>query len=180
MKTRLLKRLPESQAVLQVYAVIAVMFSGWTIYSFLHKLPSWLLTLNAGEIFTVFSYAMVINLIESLIILLLLLVVCIVLPARLLRDHFAIRGTILSLGSIGSLMVVLLLLNKFGIGGSDRFWMGFLAVILLTTFLLAFSSKIPFLQSAILWLSDRLTVFLFILIPLFVILFAYVIFRNII
>src|SRR5512135_435164 len=98
MKPQLLKRLPESQAILQVYAVIAVMFSAWTIYLFLHKLPSWLLTLNAGEIFTVFSYAMVVNLIESLIVLLLLLAICVVLPTGLLCDHFVVRGTILSSG----------------------------------------------------------------------------------
>lgn len=179
MKTQLLRRLPESQAILQVYAVIAVMFSGWTIYFFLHKLPSWLLTLNAGEIFTVFSYAMVTNLIESLIVLLLLLAVCIILPARFFRDEFALRGTILSMGSIGSLMVVLLLLNKFGINGSGRFWMGFFAVALLTAFLFVFASKISLIQSAVLWISDRLVVFLYILIPFFAILFVYVIFRNI-
>ncbi len=179
MKRRLLRRLPESQAILQVYAVIAVMFSGWTIYLFLHKLPSWLLTLNAGEIFTVFSYAMVVNLLESLIVLLLLLLACIVLPARLLRNEFAVLGTILSLGLVGSLMAVLLLLNKFGIAGSSRLWAGVLAVLLATALLLVFSSKIRPIQSTILWLSDRLVVFLFVLIPLFAILFVYVIFRNI-
>ncbi len=179
MKARIVGRLPESQAILQVYAVIAVMFSGWTIYLFLHKLPSWLLTLNAGEIFTVFSYAMVTNLIESLIVLLLLAAICAALPPRLLRDHFAVRGTILSMGIVGSLIVVLLLLNKFGIGSPGRFLMGFLAVVLLTAFLLVFSLKIRFIHSAVFWLSDRLTVFLFVLIPLFTILFIYVIVRNI-
>jgi hypothetical protein len=179
MKTSLLTRLPESQSILRVYAVIAVMFSGWTIIVFLRKLPSWLLTLNTGEIFTVFSYAMVVNLIESLIVLLLLLSICALLPPRLLRDQFAVRGTIASLGLIGSLITVLLLLKRFGIGGTDRLLMGFLAIILLTAFLLAFSSRIRFIQSAALWISDRLVVFLFILIPLFAILFLYVIFRNI-
>lgn len=179
MKTNLRKRLPELQPILQVYAVIAVMFSAWTIYLFLHKLPSWLLTLNAGEIFTVFSYSMVVNLIESLILLLLLLVICIVLPPRLLRDHFALRGTILSAGLIGSLMVALSLVRKFGIGGADRLWLGFLAIGLLTAFLLMFSPKIRLISSAILWLSDRLVVFLYVLIPLFAILFVYVLFRNI-
>ncbi len=180
MKTKLLNRFPQPQAILQVYAVIAVMFCGWTIYLFLHKLPSWLLTLNTGEIFTVFSYSMVINLIESLIVLLLLLALCVLLPSQLLRNHFAVRGTILSLGLIGSLMVTLLLLNKFGIESSSRLWIGMLIVILLTALLLAFSSKIRFMYSAILWLSDRLMVFLYILIPLFAILFIYVIVRNLI
>ena len=180
MKVRILRRLPESQPILQVYAMIAVLFSGWTIYIFLHKLPSWLLTLNAGEIFTVFSYAMVTNLIESLMILLLLLAGCAVLPPRLLRDHFAARGTILGLGLVGSLMVALLVLNRFGIESRGKILIGFLLTLLLTALLLAFSSKVRWIDSAVLWLSDRLVVFLFVLIPLFVILFLYVVFRNIV
>ncbi len=179
MKVRILRRLPELQPILQVYAVIAVLFSGWTIYIFLHKLPSWLLTLNAGEIFTVFSYAMVTNLIESLIVLLLLLVVCAALPPRLLRDRFAARGTILALGLVGSLMVALLVLNRFGIESRSKILIGFLITLLLTAFLLVFSSKVCLIDSAVLWLSDRLVVFLFVLIPLFVLLFIYVVFRNI-
>jgi hypothetical protein len=180
MKTSLLKRFPESQSVLQVYAVIAVMFSGWTIIVFLRKLPSWLLTLNTGEIFTVFSYAIVVNLIESLIVLSLLLAICVLLPPRLFRDQFAVRGTIASLGLIGSLITVLLLLKKFGIGGTDRLLMGFLAILLLTAVLLAFSAKVRFIQTAALWISDRLVVFLFVLMPLSAILLIYVIIRNII
>ena len=99
----MLKRLPNRQAILQVYAVIAVMLSGWTITAFLWKLSAWLLILNIGEIFTVFAYAMVVNLIESLIILLFLLLSCAVLSPSFLRDHFAVRGTILAAGLIGSL-----------------------------------------------------------------------------
>ena len=78
----MLNRLPKSQAILQVYAVIAVMLSAWTITSFLWKLSAWLLVLNLGEILTVFSYAMVTNLIESLIVLFSLLLICILLPVR--------------------------------------------------------------------------------------------------
>ncbi len=176
----MLQRLPKSQAILQVYAVIAVTISGWTIIVFLRKLPSWLLTLNVGEIFTVFSYAMVTNLVESLIVILLLLTICFLLPSRVLRDHFVVRGTILSAGFIGSLIAILELLKEFGIGSSFKILFGPLAVILLTTLLLVFSSKIRFVHAFILWISDRLIVFLFILLPLYVILFTYVIVRNII
>src|SRR5262245_39268762 len=103
----MLKRLPKPQAMLQVYAVIAFMFSAWTMVAFSWKLRTWLLTLNIGEIFTLFSYAMFTNLLESLIVLLLFLVMSILLPPRFLRDDFIVRGTILSLGLLGSLMVYL-------------------------------------------------------------------------
>jgi hypothetical protein len=178
MRTQLFKRLPESQSVLQVYAVIAVMLSGWTITAFLRKLPSWLLTLNMGEILTVFSYSMVTNLLESLIVLLLILAVCYLLPAHILRDDFAVRGTLLSIGLIGALMAYMRIFMRYGLGNEAWLFMGPIAVLLLTALLLAFSSRIGFLRSVVLWLSDRLVVFLFILVPLFVFLFIYVIFRN--
>ena len=173
------QRFPDRQSILQVYAVIAVMISGWTIVAFLRKLPSWLLTLNVREILTVFSYAMAANLVESLIVLLLILALCVLLPPRLLRDDFVIRGTLLVIGVVGSLIVVLELLRQYGIGGSSKLLFGPLVVMLLTVFLLVFSSKIRFVQSTVLWISDRLIVFLYILLPLYVLLFAYVIFRNI-
>lgn len=169
------KRLPKSQEILQVYAVIAVMLSGWTITAFLRKLPSWLLTLNIGEIFTVFSYAMVTNFIESLIVLLFLLLACILLPSHLFRDKFVVRGAVLSIAIIGSLMMFVGLHMQ----GASRLWLAFFEVSILMGVFLGFSPKFRFLSSAVLWISDRLVVFLFVLLPLYVILSAYVIFRNI-
>jgi len=176
----MLKRLPESQSVLQVYAVIAVMFSAWTIPAFLWKLPTWLLTLNLGEIFTVFSYAMFTNFMESLIVLLPLLAVCILLPPRILRDHFALRGTILSAGFIGFLMVLLKVYKQIGVAGYIKLFIPPVGVLLLTALLLVFAPRIRFVRSAVLWLSDRLVIFLFILLPLYILLFVYVIARNIV
>jgi hypothetical protein len=176
----MLKRLPKSQDILQVYAVIAVLFSGWTITAFLRKLPSWLLTLNMGEIFTVFSYAMVTNLVESLIVLLILLIACVLFPPRILRDDFVVRGTILSIGLVGSLIVFLGLQMQFGIENGGRLWNGFFGTLLLMMVILGLSIKSRFVQVAALWISDRLIVFLFILIPLFVFLLIYVIIRNMI
>ena len=178
----MLERLPKSQAILQVYAVIAVMLSAWTITAFLWKLRAWLLVLNLGEILTVFSYAMVTNLIESLIVLFLLLLVCILLPPRLFRDEFAARGVILSAGLIGSLMLYLKLYMIFGLDSAIRLLIAPFVLLLVMAFLLAFSSKFRFvstIQSIFLWISDRLVVFLYILIPLYVIVFVYVLFRNI-
>jgi hypothetical protein len=176
----MLKRFPKSHDILQVYAVIAVMFSGWTITAFFRKLPSWLLTLNMGEIFTVFSYAMVTNLVESLVVLLILLTICVLFPHGILRDDFAVRGTILAIGLIGSLIMFLGLHKQFGMENGGRLWNGLFGTLLLMVVILGLSIKSRFVQSAALWISDRLIVFLFILIPLFVLLLVYVIIRNMI
>jgi hypothetical protein len=175
----MLKRLPKPQAVLQVYAVIAVLFSAWTIVAFLWKLNDWLMILNLGEIFTIFSYSMMTNLLESLMLLLILLAICALLPPYLLRDDFIVRGTILSVGLIGSLMAYLGLYMRFGMERAIPLFIGPIVIIVLTAFLLGFSSKFRWLRSATAWLSDRLLIFLFILVPLYVIFSAYVIVRNI-
>ena len=177
----MLKRLPSSQAILQVYAVIAVMLSGWTITAFLWKLSAWLLILNLGEIFTVFSYSMVANLAESLTVLLLLLTICVLLPPSIFRDDFAVRGNILAVGLVGSLMAFVRFHMEFGIESGVKLLIGPLIVLLLTAILLLFPSKlriVRFLHSAILWASDRMVVFLYVLVPLYVVLFAYVVLRN--
>ena len=178
----MLKRLPKPQAILQVYAVITVMLSGWTINAFLWKLSAWLLILNIKEILTIFSYSMAVNLLESLIVLLLILTACALLPSRILREDFVVSGTILAVGQIGSLMAFVRFHMQFGIQSGVKLLIGPLAVSLLATILLCLPPRfrfVRFLHSAILWISDRLIVFLYILGPLYVLLFTYVIFRNI-
>jgi hypothetical protein len=174
----LLKRLPKPQSILQVYAVIAVIFSAWTVTAFLWKLSAWLLLLNLGEIFTIFSYSMFVNLLESLLVLLLVLAVCALVPPSVLRDDFVVRGTILSLGVVGSMMALVRFHMEFGMDAGLRLLLAPLAVLLLTAILLVLAPKFRFLHSAVGWISDRLTVFLYILLPLFVALSAYIVFRN--
>jgi hypothetical protein len=182
MRARLSKRLPEAQAILQVYAVSAVLLSAWTVTAFLWKLSAWLLLLDLGEILTVFSYAMAANLLESLLILLVLLTACVLLPPRFLRDDFVARGTIFSLGVILSLMAFIGLFMRYGMESVALLLLSPLAILLLMTFLLLSPSKlrlVRFVNSAAVWISDRLIVFLFILLPTFVILTLYVVFRNV-
>ena len=173
------KRLPNFQSILQVYAVIATLFAGWTITSFLWKLSAWLILLNLGEVLTIFSYAMTANFLESLLILSLVLAVCALLPTHLLRDQFVARGTILSTGIIASLMAFVVSQMKLGIDSGVLLLLAPLVVLLLMVFLLCVSSQNPRLLSAALWLSDRMTVFLLILVPLFAVSSVYVVFRNI-
>lgn len=169
------QRLPPFQAILQVYAVIAVMFAAWTITAFLWKLSAWLLLLNLAEIFTLFSYAMAANFVESLLVLLLLLVACALLPSHILRDDFVVRGTILSIGLIGSLMAFVGSEMQFGFENGLRLLISPFAILALTLLVLKFGV----MRSIAARLSDRMTIFLFILLPLFAILSMYVIIRNI-
>ena len=172
------KRLPHFQSILQVYAVIAVLCAGWTITAFLWKLSAWLLILNLGEIFTLFAYAMAANFLESLIVLSILLTLCVWLPESHLRDDFEARGTLMSIGLIGALMAFVGSEMQFGFESGPLLLIPPFAVLLLTGFFLFHSSSSPRVRSAARWLSDRVIVFLFILVPLFTVGSVYVIVRN--
>ncbi len=173
------KRLPTLQSILQVYAVIAVLLAGWTITAFLWKLSAWLLLLNLGEVLTIFSYAMTANLLESLLLISILLVLSLLLPAPVLRDRFALRGSLLAIGLIGALMAFVGIHMQSGLQNRTLLLVAPLVVIAVTTFLLWSSARVVHLVHAgILWISDRLIVFLFVLIPLFLFFSAYAVIRN--
>jgi len=174
------KRLPEFRAIVQVYAVVAVLFAGWTLIAFLWRLSAWLLLLNLGEILTIFSYAMFTNFLESLIVLLILLAAAAVLPSRILRDDFGVRGTILAVGLIGSLDAFVSFQMQLGFRSGLSSLVPPLLALLLTAFLLIMSAKSRLVRSAALWISDRLVAFLFVLLPLFVAFSVYVLYRNIV
>jgi hypothetical protein len=101
------------------------------------------------------------------------------LPPPILRDTFVVRGTILAVGIIAAMMTFVGLNMQFGVEARSSILIGPFVILLLAVLLIRFSSSIRFLTTGIAWLSDRLTVFLFLLVPLFVILSVYVIFRNI-
>jgi hypothetical protein len=175
----ILRRFPTISVTLPVYAVIAVPIFGWTITSWLWKLPSWLNFLTPGEITSLFFYAMLTAFVESVLVCGVLLLLSFLLPSQMFRDQFIVRGTWLALG---------LAISIFGNGiwrGMTRFtyaeisltvWSVLsLIVIVLLTFI---SAKVRFMVRAAEWLSDRLTIFLYILIPLSVISIVVVILRN--
>ncbi len=171
-------RLPSLQSIFQVYAVAAFMFSAWTITAFLWKLSAWFMILNLGEIFAIFSYGMAVNFLESLLLLLLLLGLSFLLPSSLLRDDFAVRGSILAAGIVGAMMAFVRLQMALGMAAGSSLWLAPLAVLVVTAILLLAAPRARFLRSAVSWISDRLTIFLYLLVPLFVLLSLYVAFRN--
>ena len=171
------KRLPKFADILPVFAVIAVMFYGWTLVVYIWKFPGWMFFLNIGELFGIFSYELVTNFLESLTLILALLIVSAILPPRFLRDDFIARGGMASLTLIAAMM---LFLNRAVEAGPAfhrylGWWM--LGALVLAIFLAWLTTRVKFLRSTIAWLADQLLIFLFILIPLTVIALITVIIR---
>ena len=174
----MLKRLPKFADILPVFAVISVMYYAWTLVIFIYKLPGWLFYLNLGEIGGILAHEFMTNFLESLGLLLLLLIACILLPPRFFRDAFAVRGTAFSIVLIASMMVFL---NRYAatprIGSSLGIWM--LVTLVLAAAVAVVSTRVRFVSKAMAWISDRLIVFLFLLVPLSIISILYLLVRSI-
>lgn len=177
--THLLQRFPRPSAIFPVYAVIAVPIFGWTITSGFWKLPSWLNFLSLGEILAIFAYAMMTAFVESLLVLAVVLLICLLLPRQAFRDRFVVRGTWLTLG---------LTLSVLGHGiwrGMTRFTYAEVSLVtwsilslLVIVVLIFVSGRVRFMALAAEWISDRLTVFLYILIPMSALSILVVLARN--
>lgn len=171
-------RLPTFNAILPVFAVISFMVYGWTLVVFLWKVPSWMMFLTLGEILSVSAYSMASALLESLAALVILLLASVLLPTRWMRDVFVTRGSVAAFFGLGSIMLYMLRLSTIGYAALHYLfpwtWLA-LGLTLLLTFL---APRVRVIIRAVAWVSDRLIVFLFLLVPISLVSVLVVIYRN--
>ncbi len=174
------ERIPKIRQLSPVYAVIVLMIYTWTILWFFWKLSGWLFYLEFDEILTILAYTITINLIESLIVLLAVLVVDVLLPKSWFYDRFVARGSMLAVSSLGYLMYVAYQFQQRAV-----FPQAFIARLTIPVFFLILS--LVFISGR--WgvarkimeeLADRATVFLYLSIPISIVSLLTVIVRNLI
>jgi hypothetical protein len=172
------KRFPDFGSALSVFSLIVFLVYSWTIVTFFWKIPSWLFYLTPGEIGVIFSYSMSVAFFESAFWLAVLLAVSFVLPSGLFRDHFVERAGWFITIFLGSLAVYLV--PKLAIQASVKyFYQWFLLAFASALLLTALSTRLSFMQKMILALSERITVFLLLYLPLSAISLLFILFRFI-
>ncbi len=178
MDLNLIKRIPKLEQIAPVYAVMVVMIYSWSLSRFFWRLPSWLYFSSVGEITVIFAYMMVVNLIESILVLLVPILMSIVLPQKWFYDRFVTRGTILVSLGLGYLMYFDNHLQYQVPFPLDLvYWTpAIAAAILALAFLI---DRLGFLDRVLNELTNRFIVFLYISIPLSLISLLIVLFRNI-
>lgn len=172
-------RLPKLQDILPAYAIIVAILFGWSLVTFMWKVPSWLLYLNVGEMMTILAYTLATDFLESVFWLGCILLITFVLPAGLLADHFVERGSSMSLIILGS---AALFVNRYATVGSGvvRYALLWLLVTLLLAILVVYlEARVQKVGAMISWFADRLTVFLYFLVPAGIISLVIVLVRNI-
>ncbi|MFZ5909492.1 MAG: hypothetical protein ACOYYU_05705 [Chloroflexota bacterium] len=165
---KLLARLPDRQGILHVYATAVFMVYGWTLYTSFWKVPSWLFYLTLGEVLSIYSYAFVINFLESLLLVFPLLLLGVVLPARWWNHHFTPYGMAWVVCIAGSAMLRLYNLREPSMWEDFLHgqWLWWGLTVLLAIALSFFLSRIGWLRKGIEGLADRLVIFLYIYLPL--------------
>ena len=170
-------RLPKSQSLLSVYAVIVFMVYTWTLYVFISSFPYWLRFLNISEILALLSYAMLTNLIESLSLFFLLAGLCVILPASALKTAFVVRGTVIVICLLVAILVFLNNNTPTNLAPSQLI-MRSLAVILAVIIISFVAPKLRFVATVFTWLSENMTIFLYIYIPMTILASLVVLVRN--
>ncbi|RJP54474.1 MAG: hypothetical protein C4583_02370 [Anaerolineaceae bacterium] len=179
LKAWLARRMPTVQQTAAVYGVIVLAVYGWTLYWFAWKLPSWLYFLTLGEILVSLAYSMVVNFIESLIVLFVLISISVLLPAGWFRDKFAGLGSslvVLSLSALAYYLGTIIALQDFP-PSLARSALLVVAGILVLLYLIG---KINLLLRAMEEIANRSVIFLYVFLPLSAISFLVVLVRNII
>jgi len=173
-----LKRIPKSEQIAPVYAVIVVMIYSWSLSRFFWRLPSWLYFSSMGEIAVIFAYMMVVNLIESVLVFLVPILMSIILPQKWFYDRFITKGTLLVSLGLGYLMYFdnhLQYQSPFPL--EMVYWTPAITIAILGLVFLI--DWLGFLDKVLNELTNRFIIFLYISIPVSLISLLAVLFRNI-
>jgi len=182
-KKSLSARLPSREQILPVFAVTVFIVFTWTLYRMFWYIPSWLGDFDMLGVLSISAYVLVFAFLESAVIFGILLLIVILLPSKYFKDTFIPTGCTL-MTIIG--FSAFLLQRKMKIIYKLEFWQLILYPILLLAsifvliFILSwFYQRFEFLARIVNAIAERMTVFLYIYIPLSVLSFVYLLLRAI-
>ena len=169
--------LPPRSEIQVVFGLLVFAVFSWSIRGFLYKLSAFLLYDNLGDIFGIFSYMMGIALLESAVIMLALLFLAAILPKGWFRDGFDYKASLLAL-VVGGAMIYLqsILTSRLP---SVRVLVAILAISLAVWIVLLFLAvKVKRFRVILDFILDRISVFLYLYVPLGIIGLVVVVVRN--
>ena len=182
-KESLAARLPSREQILPVFAVTVFIVFSWSLYRMFWYVPSWLGDFKMVEVLTIGAYVLVFALFESAVIFGIIVLFVIFLPSKMFKDTFVPTGCTL-ITIIG--FSAFLLQRKMKIVYRLEMWQLILypllvlaAIFILIITLSWFYKRFDILAKITNTIAERMTVFLFIYIPLSVLSFAYLLVRSI-
>lgn len=170
------KKIPPLHEILALYATIVFLIYGWASITFFWKVPSWLYFLSLGEIVAILSYTFASSLLECTVILFVFLFASLVLPPGFLSNKFAVRASLIVYSL--TFWVVLFTLNSLIQlpTTSDVITFG-LGVPVTSALAILLSERISFVPGLVTAVGNRLTIFLYLWLPLGLLGILVIIFR---
>jgi hypothetical protein len=164
------KRFPIWNEILSVFGVVVFTVHSWSLREFLFRLPSFILKYSVSEISAVFFYHITFAFLESVIFCGTLVLISGILPSGWLRSGFVYKGFLFVLVAAAAAIILQRNFNDgvltidismkylfyLGVGGG--------AVLLIGLFVLA--QKMTRLQKLIVSVADRVSIMLYLYIPL--------------
>ena len=172
-------RCPPRREVAFVFAACAFPIYSWSILQYFYKLPSWLLQLDIWDLIGTFAYAQVFAFVESAIILLVLLLLKVLLPRSVFEDRFVAQSS--ALVFVTSVWAILIQFNLKSLESLSLptlvLWIpGYLVSIGIPFVLIRRQRR---LEMAINTVVERLTVLLYIYLPLSLLSAVVILVRNV-
>ena len=159
------KRIPKAAQIAAVYAVIMFTIYSWTLLWFFWKYPSWAFFMNIGEILVELAYSLANCFAESLVVLIFPVFLAVILPKKWFYDSFIARGVALVLPILGYMMVLAYQINGELDYPSEA--LNWAPIVLAVTLLLVFLAGKPgLLRKALEAVADRMTIFIYLFVPL--------------
>lgn len=176
-------KLPSREQILPVFAVTMFIVYTWTLYRMFWYIPSWLGDFRMVEVLTIGAYVLVFALFESAVIFGIILLLVILLPSKMFKDFFVPTGCTL-MTIIG--FSAYLLQRKMKIVYKLDFWglilypiLVLVAILILIYILSWIYKRFETLANIANTIAERMTVFLYVYIPLSVLSFVYLLVRSI-
>lgn len=181
-KNLLRSRLPGRSEALPVFSLAIFYIFSWTIFRMFYELPSWLYYLSLFNILVLVAYSMMFALLESVLLFSFTCLVSLILPENLFRARFVAQGSLLvSLVCFAAVTAQ----RRLGWLLQMQAWQTIvvpLAFILVSIALLVLSAwlfkRVPRIPALIQGLSERMSVFAYLYLPLGLLSLVVVIFRN--
>ena len=173
------QRIPEKRNIATVFAVAMFLVYTWTLFTSFWKLPSWLFFLEVGDILSIYSYAFLVNFIESVMLVCLVLLPGLVLPRRWWLDTFVSRGFVFILVLLGSALLHLTLYRTpdtrdLFVYGQFGWWVG---TGIAAVFLTWIAGKAAWICRALESTAERFLIFMYVYLPLTIFAILFVIAR---
>jgi hypothetical protein len=173
-------RFASIQDIVLVFAACVVPLYSWSILVFFKKMSYWLLFLDAWDLVGIFAYAQAFAFLECAIVLLALVFLGAILPARFLRDRFVAQSSALVFLTSGWLIAQQLGRAQFFLFTPPRtmlLWLSLYLVSVGVSCVLIYRSKR--LEKSINSFSERLTVLLYVYVPITFLSVIIVVLRNV-